>query len=250
MGNSNDQYTARYKELYDFEKVLVTQRQRLLIERIRKYGPQTVVEVGSGIDSLYSAYLKKFEPLKKWVVVEPSKDFLDNIKKPHSSMVHVNGFLENTVEVLKSTLGKGPDFIILSALLHEVDDPKLMFQCLERIASSHSIIHVNVPNADSFHRQLAVVNGMIERSDELSERNVKLFQKRVFNFDSLRRFLCSCNCFEIDSGAYFIKPFTHSDMFKIMDVLTDDVLDGLYGLGKIFPELASEIFCEVKFNYG
>ena len=57
------------------------------------------------------------------------------------------------------------------------------------------------------------------------------------------------NKFEIlDTGSYFIKPFTHYQMQKIIDInlLPKKFLEGLYGMISYIPDLGSEIYVNVK----
>ena len=59
------------------------------------------------------------------------------------------------------------------------------------------------------------------------------------------------NGFEIiDSGSYFIKPFTHSQMEKMVDakIIDKDILDGLYNLGENLLDLGAEIFVNCKIH--
>ena len=49
---------------------------------------------------------------------------------------------------------------------------------------------------------------------------------------------------------YFIKPFTHKQMFEMLEtkIIDEKVLEGLYGMTKYMPNLGSEIFIEFKLN--
>jgi hypothetical protein len=49
-----------------------------------------------------------------------------------------------------------------------------------------------------------------------------------------------------DSGGYFLKPFTHAQMESIAALMTPDILDGLWQLGRELPDLASEIFVDAS----
>ena len=45
---------------------------------------------------------------------------------------------------------------------------------------------------------------------------------------------------------YFLKPFTHAQMESMASVMTPEVLDGLWHLGRELPDLASEIFVDAS----
>ena len=53
------------------------------------------------------------------------------------------------------------------------------------IPNPNTIIHINVPNANSFHRLLAVEMGLIENVFELSKNNVSFQQQNVFDLNKL-----------------------------------------------------------------
>ena len=65
-------------------------------------------------------------------------------------------------------------------------------------------MHVNVPNAHSLHRLLAVEIGLIEDPFELSSTQKQMQQHSTFGLDSLAELLCQQG-FEVQSsGGYFI----------------------------------------------
>ena len=65
------------------------------------------------------------------------------------------------------------------------------------------------------------------------DRLVKLLEKYKFEI--------------IDKGGYFIKPFSHSQMAKMLEyeIIDEKSLEGLYNL-KVLEEFSSEIFVNVK----
>ncbi len=46
-------------------------------------------------------------------------------------------------------------FIICSGLLHEVEEPDKMIRDIFRLCGRETIVHINVPNANSIHRLVA-----------------------------------------------------------------------------------------------
>lgn len=49
-------------------------------------------------------------------------------------------------------------------------------------------------------------------------------------------------------GGYFVKPFTHKQMGRLLDeqIVDERVLNGFYGLTKWLPDYGSEIYVNVK----
>ena len=108
-------------------------------------------------------------------------------------------------------------------------------------------MHVNVPNAHSLHRLLAVEIGLIEDPFELSSTQKQMQQHSTFGLDSLAELLCQQG-FEVQSsGGYFIN-FTHPQMQDLCDCgfLTGAHLEGLFRLSRRMPEFGSEIYINAR----
>ena len=52
----------------------------------------------------------------------------------------------------------------------------------------------------------------------------------------------------LDSGSYFIKPFSSSQMYEMINkgIIDAKVLDGLYGLSQYLPLYGSEIYINCR----
>ena len=52
----------------------------------------------------------------------------------------------------------------------------------------------------------------------------------------------------IDQGSYFVKPFTHAQMSQLQGIglMSERMLDGLWGLEKHLPGLGSEIYVNLR----
>ncbi len=240
-------YEAEYLNDYGFESECVRARQQIVLELIREIEPRTVVEVGCGIDLIFPHVNES--TITRWVIVEPAvahveaaRDALSN--EPRCSIVA--GFLEESEAEIRAWLPNGADLVLCSSLLHEIGDSSRILESCKALLSSSGMFHVNVPNVLSFHRRLARAMGLIKSEYEPSQRNVRLDQPHLFDRATLRALLES-NGFEVVSeGGYLIKPFTHTQMESIKSILTEDILRGLWLLGREHPELACEIFVNAR----
>lgn len=147
-------------------------------------------------------------------------------------------------------MGGAPDFLICSSLLHELEKPDDMLLAIHDSMDEKSVVHINVPNANSLHRILARDMRMISDVHSLSRQNIKLQQQTVFDLDSLISLVESCGFEVIDQGSYFVKPFTHKQMQQMLDekIISEETLDGFYKLTEQLPVYGSEIFvnCRIK----
>ena len=245
--NRINQYQKNYLASYGFEEQMVKYRRKLLLERLIAIKPKTVVEIGCGSELLYQHYFEQKGKIDQWIIVEPGNVFFDIAKKSElPNLIPILGFFEDCISEIKMNLKCKPDMIIMSSLLHEVVKPKDLLSAAKSIMGAKTILHINVPNITSFHRQLAKSMGLINDISLLSSRNIDLKQYRVYSIESLKIEAESMSLIPILQGGYFLKPFTHQQMQLIFSKLDESMLDGLYLMGKDYPNLASEIYIEVR----
>lgn len=229
-----------------FEAHQVEYRKKWVLEIIEKNNPKTILEIGCGVNPLFNFYAD-FELL---TILEPTKLFyeraVEEVSKRNLNKVQVfNNYFEDALDSVDSNTY---DLIIISALLHEIPDLDGFFKRLKEIVKPGTTVHIDVPNANSFHRLLAVEMGLIKSQKEMSGNNIQLQQNRVFDINSLEKIVID-NGFEVvEKGSYFIKPYTHAQMQKMMDqnIIDTKVLDGLYNMIKYFPDFGSEIYINFK----
>lgn len=245
-----ESYSNKYL-VQDFEPYQVNYRRKKVLERLDKYKPHRILEIGCGLEPI-GMYYKKYE---LYTIIEPSEVFVqkaNELFQERKDTRIIRGFFETS----NLSVDDKYDFIIVSSLLHEVEDPVLMLKKIAAICNSDTVVHINVPNADSFHRLVAKEMGLIATTQELSENN-KLFQQHnVFNLVSLKE-LISDSIIEygkvmhvIEEGSYFVKPFTHKQMEQLLNtgIINELVLDGLYKMTKYMPSLGSEIYVDFKID--
>lgn len=114
--------------------------------------------------------------------------------------------------------------------------------------TDETIVHINVPNANSFHRVLAKGMGLMDDVHDFSDRNLQMQQHKVFDMESLKAEVENAGFTVCDCGSYFVKPFTHSQMYRMMEegIIDEKTLDGLYAISGGFNEYGSEIYVNVK----
>ena len=236
-------YSSKYtSNEISFETYQVKFRRLKVIEQIKKYNHNTIVEIGCGTEPFFE-YFNTFE---KMIIIEPSDIFFKiatekALKKNNVKLI--NSFFED-VDLLEENI----DIILLSSLLHEIKDTKLFLKQILSKCSESTVIHINVPNSNSFHRLLAYESGLIDSPSEFSNNNHKFQVNNVFNLDSLEELVGSVGFEVLDKGSYFVKPFTHGQMKNVIDnnIIDVNILNGLNNMIKYMPDLGSEIFVDVR----
>ena len=238
-------YTKVYKQ-NGFENIQVFYRRKKVLEIINKLKPKRILEIGCGMEPLFPFYSN----YEKFVVIEPSKDFYENAIKlsdKNNKVTCINQCLDS--EFIKNNqIVSDFDLIICSCLLHEIENTDSFLKAIHNLCNQDTVVHINVPNSHSFHRLLAKHIGLIKDEHQLSERNVLLQQQRVFDLSSLEKTLIEAGFYIIDKGSFFIKPFTHSQMEKLIEsgICDDKMLDGFFSLTEDLPDFGSEIFVNCK----
>jgi 2-polyprenyl-3-methyl-5-hydroxy-6-metoxy-1,4-benzoquinol methylase len=232
-------YQTDYVNL-PFESEQVRYRKRTTVESMRRYNARHILEVGCGLDPIFM-HFDDFESLD---IVEPSENFFrtaENAAKGRANIRLHAGTLETAASSLTD---RSFDFVLVSSLLHEVENPKELLSVARSLCGDRTVVHIVVPNARSLHRLLAVEMGLIDSIFVHSDTQKTMQQHGTFDLETLADLLKSCNFSVIDSGTFFVKPFTHAQMAELSErgFLTQQMLDGLYGLTKYLPEFGSEIF--------
>ncbi|MCX6101827.1 MAG: methyltransferase domain-containing protein [Proteobacteria bacterium] len=239
-------YQNQYQE-QPYERFQVMFRKRKLLDILSRYKHNAILEVGCGLEPLFLE-LHDFEKL---VVIEPAPHFFKNAVQKQA-----NSALKNKITVLNHDLAGSTDelkkmrfnFIVVSSLLHEISDPGIFLKQVHSIANDETVIHINVPNAKSFHRLLAVEMGLIRDEFEKSQSNIQFQQSTVFDLDLLKRLVTGSGFQVIEEGSFSFKPFTHGQMEDMIqaNLLNEKILNGLYKMERYLPLLGSEIFLNVK----
>jgi len=248
MRNIN-QYANDYAKSH-FEKIQVKYRKRLLMERLALYRHNYILEIGCALDPLYN-HIKDYQKL---VIVEPADTFYQAAlkgAKGNNRIVCIHGYMEDK-DILAKLHEYSFDFIVISGLLQEVEQPKQFLDAVYKLSNPCTTVHVNVPNAMSFHRLLGVEMGLIKSVYQKSETQNLLQQQTTFDIESLTRLIKSAGFKVIGQGSYFLKPFTHSQMHGLMKsgFLTDQMIEAFYSIVQHIPMLGSEIFIDAQQSCG
>jgi len=234
-------YTRQYRAL-PFEPLQIEFRRRLVLAQIARLAPARLLEVGCGERPLFTDL-----PGTACTVVEPTPAFAANARRLAAGRPDVRvaaDYLEHF-----DAAAEAYDLIVVSCVLHEVPDPQVFLKAVRRLCGPRTVVHVNVPNARSLHRLLAVAMGLIPDPATPSQTQ-QLMQQRAAIYDaaSLRAALAVARLHVHEGGTLFVKPFTHGQMQQLVDLgfMTLAMLDGLDRLVQWLPELGSELWVHAR----
>ncbi len=230
-----------------YEKVQAGFRKRNILASLSRYSHKRILEVGCGLEPFFVG----FDDFETMTVVEPGAMFFAAAQKARDAhpkrdrIVVLNASFESSLETL---IKERFDFIIVSSLLHEIPEPTKILEGVRALSDDETTTHVNVPNARSFHRILAVEAGLVKNEFEKSESQILFQQHHTFSQETLRALVEGCGFGVIEAGSYAVKPFTHAQMQQLIDlkIIGEDVLEGLYRMSSHLPELGSEIFVNIR----
>lgn len=240
---------ANYEEEYNkeyCENIQVEFRFKKIIEIINRYNHNCILEVGCGNIPFFMRY-QDFEEL---TIVEPGKSFANNARKlsnnfDNKKICIYEAFIEDIQNKLESNKY---DYILLSSLIHELDNPINVLSTIYNLCSNDTIVHINVPNAYSIHRILAKELGMISDVHEISSLGKKLQQNKVYDLEQLSSLVESIGFEVIEKGSYFPKFFSYSQIEQMLryDIIDDKYFEGMYKLSDSLPNFGSEIYLQIR----
>jgi SAM-dependent methyltransferase len=240
----SDLYEAHYGTGFSLERVLIEARRRIILAAMARHGSRSILEIGCGLEPLFT-FVDDFDA---FTVVEPSHRFVEHARQLAAAdkrVTIVEGFVE---EVGPHLAGASFDLVVVSSLLHEVPKPDALLTRIRTLCGPSTVVHLNVPNVRSFHRLLALEMGMIESVFSRSQTEARFDRHTRFDMESLRVML-EAHDFEIlDSGTYFIKPFTNEQIEAAVDrsAIDSTVVHALERMVKYLPEMGAEMYVEAR----
>lgn len=229
------------------EALMVRHRRKHILSIMSRYPHNNILEIGCGNEPLFM-YFSDYESM---TIVEPGHIFASNaINKAlenQSNIKIIEDYFEKSVDLLFE-LNHGFDYIIVSSLLHELESPEELMESLYTISSPDTIIHINVPNANSFHRLIAQKMGIINDVHELSSQQKKMQRNKVYD---MRELVTLCNNYGftvIEKGSFVPKFLTGEQIDKMIEseIVDNSYFDGLDSIIDYIPEYGAEIYIQMK----
>lgn len=227
--NQLDQVAAEYDTSTDFDGVLTRFAGRLIAPRL---AGRRVLECGAASGAMTGQMV---ETAKSLEVLEAADHYADQLADKFGDKIRLH---RGMVEAFEPDAPY--DTVVVAGLLHHLGDPKSVLRRARDWLAPGGEIIVTVPNMQSFHRRLHVEMGATDTPYEESERNRRFHQPGRFDPDTLNDLLQSAGWEVTQRSGFFFKPFPH-DMMQSLG-LSDEVLQGLFEMGRTHPDLACQIF--------
>lgn len=232
-------YETHYSNL-PFENHLRRYRVKKLLETIAMYPHRRILEIGSGPVPIFSS----FSDFEKMVIVEPEKQFYNMVSKEalmFNNVCVINSHIERAYEEMKD---QSFDFIIIGGFLHEISNVTEVLKAVRELCSRDTVIYSYVPNANSLHRLIAFKMGLIDSIYQKSEHDEIFDRQSVYNKNSFNELMSTHKFKVIDSGSYFLKPFTHAQMADLINrnIISEALLDGLERVIEFLPDMGAELW--------
>ncbi len=240
MKRDFEEYIQNYVEL-NFEAIQEKYRFKRLIEVIdnlkRNQDFQNILEIGPGRNSVNSA----FTNFDNYTILEPIEFFHSRIEKNHPKMNLRNETAEN---FLNSELQMHFDIVILSSVIHELEDPNSFLIRLSKALRPKSKVVIVVPNNLSLHRLIGEHEGFAKSGSDLTETERRMQQRVSFSTETLIHFVSGLGYKVVEIFTSFIKPHPHFKMHELMQQgeLLEADLDFLYSISSVIQPYGSEIF--------
>lgn len=172
---------------------------------------------------------------KNYTAVDGGEIFVQNLKERYPKIqAHVSLF-----EDFVPPPADGYHNIILGHVLEHVENPvQILKLCKTWLADGGRIISA-VPNANSIHRQAAVLMGLLNSTKQLNETDKSIGHRRVYDLETLKSDFLQADLKIIHSGGYWLKPVSNAQIEKDW---TSEMVNAFLKLGEKYPDIAGEIF--------
>lgn len=243
MKRDLEKYLIDYKEL-PFERIQEHYRKKKIIEWLGKYKniKINILEIGCGEDSIFNHWSHEGNK----IIVEPIKELLYSEKNnlDGKNIEKINSRIEEVI----INFDKFFDIVILSSLIHEIENPVHFLSLVKDTVKKNGKILVVTNNKQSIHRILGVNLGLLTNLNSKTDTE-KIMQQKTGAFSKIDLEILVKNCemkiTRIETFSPKILP--HSMMKDALDsgCIDEKFLDQMYALIQWIPDFGSEIIMEL-----
>lgn len=130
------------------------------------------------------------------------------------------------------------DVVLLSFILEHIENPSAALKRMKKFMKPNGVVFIMVPNAQSLHRRVGKVLGLIPSVDALNETDNRQGHRRVYTLEGLKKDVLAAGLQVRAEGTFFIKPFSNAQM----ELIDKRIADALFEVSFDIPGLGSMIF--------
>ncbi len=129
------------------------------------------------------------------------------------------------------------DILLVCALEHVID-PRDVLARASRWLQPGGRMHVVVPNANSFHRHVGTAMGILERTTDLSDSDLRIGHRRVYDIDSLLSDFRKAGLQPLHWQGIFLKVLSNKQMLD----WDWSLIQALDEVARLVPGHAAELY--------
>lgn len=210
---------------FTMDSGLTKKVERYFIEKLKEdLGPGQTLEVGCADGYLAKNLIKYTTHITG---IDGSKKLIERAKKRKikNSTFICSLFEEYNPEVKF-------DYIILCDVLEHVLNPLSLLKFSKNWLRRGGKILIISPNANSIHRKVGVLAGMLSDIHDLNISDLRVGHRRVYDSKILRKDIKKTGLRIIKEDGFFLKPLSDSQL----DKLPDEVINAFYLIGEKIPK--------------
>jgi 2-polyprenyl-3-methyl-5-hydroxy-6-metoxy-1,4-benzoquinol methylase len=228
-----EKIAAHYDPEADWEEIKILLKTAELIS-LHARDKSLALELGVSTGFMTEKLCKVFE---RMVCVDGSKRYIDMVK-----------------ERLKAGALKSPDYevalfeeyepkqlypnIIMSHIIEHVEDPVGILTKYKKFLTNDGVIHIAVPNAASLNRRLGLMLGMMEKIDQLAEKDHLIGHRRLYTYDKLLDEVTAAGLKVLVCEGIFLKPLSKGQMAH----WKEELIDAFFEIGRELPAYSTAIY--------
>lgn len=242
---SLDQQRTSYQEAFPFHDenhLMLSHYAGRMLASLEQQPIGHLVSLGIGQHVVCDALLAQIpHHIQRYTLVEGSLQAIQEMKldpalRPYVHLVH--SYFENF------EVDEPLDAIEVGFVLEHVDDPLLVLRRFAEFLKPGGKAYIAVPNAQSLHRRLGHLAGLLPDVYQLSAADVALGHQRYFDARSFRALVEQAGLEVTALEGVYCKPFTTAQLRSLN--LSDAIYKALCEVGQGYPDLCNALYIEAR----
>jgi 2-polyprenyl-3-methyl-5-hydroxy-6-metoxy-1,4-benzoquinol methylase len=218
-------YSADYDPDADFDRVFTVATAKVISEHLEP--SSSVLDLGCATGLMAEEVLAAC-PEIAYMGIDHSDYYLEKARAKNLTNAE---FMKADLNQL-SVSEKRWDHVLLTNIIHEVDQPAVLISQCAGLLAAGGQIHLTLQNPASVHRLTALDLGLIPTLDTISVRGERFATKRMMFQAELEGLVAGAGFKVEESSGIFLKPFPN----EMLELLEQDMLSALELAGRHFPK--------------